>query len=62
VTPAQSRNLNVGQRVLWHGDGEDRGVIIARDWTGVTIRWDNGASTFYHHNDMREVMPAPAVV
>ena len=62
MTPEQSRNLNVGQRVFWQGDDQDRGSIVARDWSGVTIRWDNGKSTFYHHNDMQSVMPAPKAV
>ena len=55
MTPEQSRNLNVGQRVFWHADGGDRGIIIARDWSGVMIKWDNDVSNFYHHNDMGEL-------
>ena len=62
MTPEQSRNLNVGQRVFWHGDGDDRGTVVARDWSGVEIRWDKGKSAFYHHNDMREVTHVPTVV
>ena len=59
VTPEQSRNLKVGQRVSWQGDDADRGIIVERDWSGVKIKWDNGKSSFYHHNDMREIVAAP---
>jgi hypothetical protein len=55
VTPEQSRNLEVGQRVAWHGDEQDRGMVVERDWTGVRIRWDNGKDSFHHHNDMRDI-------
>ena len=59
VTPEQSRNLKVGQRVSWLANDQDRGVIVERDWTGVKIQWDNGKTSFYHHNDMRDVVSAP---
>jgi hypothetical protein len=59
VTPEQSRNLKVGQRVSWLGDDQDRGIIVERDWSGVRIKWDNGKTSFYHHNDMRDIASAP---
>jgi hypothetical protein len=59
VTPEQSRNLKVGQRVSWLGNDQDRGIIVERDWSGVKIKWDNGKTTFYHHNDMRDIASAP---
>ena len=59
VTPEQSRNLKVGQRVSWLQDDQDRGLIVDRDWSGVKIKWDNGKTSFYHHNDMRDVAAAP---
>lgn len=55
MTGEQSRNLNVGQRVVWLSSEQDRGVVIERDWSGVHIRWDNGRTSFHHHNDMRDV-------
>jgi hypothetical protein len=58
VTPEQSRSLKVGERVFWRGDGDDRGTVVARDWSGVEIRWDKGKRSFHHHNDMREVTHA----
>ncbi len=63
MTAEQSRNLNVGQRVSWLGNDQDRGIVVERDWSGVKINWDNGKTSFYHHNDMRDVAPmAPAKV
>lgn len=62
MTAEQSRNLKIGQFVSWQGNGDDRGIITARDWSGVEIKWNNGLTNFYHHNDMREVVAAPAVV
>jgi hypothetical protein len=47
----------VGQRVSWLGDEQDRGVVVERDWTGVRIKWDNGKTSFHHHNDMRDIVP-----
>jgi hypothetical protein len=47
----------VGQRVSWLGDDQDCGVVVERDWSGVRIKWDNGKTSFYHHNDMRDVSP-----
>ena len=60
MTAEQSRNLEVGQRVAWRGDEQDRGIVTKRDWTGVGIRWDNGKDSFHHHNDMREIEIVPA--
>ena len=57
MTPEQSRNLTVGQRVSWLGNDQDRGIVVERDWSGVKINWDNGKTSFYHHNDMRDVVP-----
>ena len=55
MTPEQSRGLTPGQRVSWLGDEQDRGVVVERDWTGVRIKWDNGKTSFHHHNDMRDI-------
>ena len=55
MTPDQSRNLNVGQRVTWHDSSTDKGTVIATDWSGVKILWDDGKEQFFHHNDMTEV-------
>lgn len=55
VTPDQSRSLTAGQRVSWLGDEQDRGSVVERDWSGVRIKWDNGKTSFHHHNDMRDI-------
>jgi hypothetical protein len=62
VTPEQSRQLKVGQRVSWQNDERDRGNVVERDWSGVRIRWDNGKTSFHHHNDMREIGLGPLKV
>jgi hypothetical protein len=49
----------VGQQVTWLGDTTDRGTVVERNWTGVQIRWDNGKTSFHHHNDMRDITPVP---
>jgi hypothetical protein len=59
VTSEQSRTLKVGQRVCWLGNEQDRGSITERDWTGVRIKWDDGKTSFHHHNDMRDIVVAP---
>ena len=48
----QSKKLKIGQRVAWHGSVTDRGIVTARDWSGVRIDWDNGEDQFFHHNNM----------
>jgi len=55
MTPDQSKQLKVGQRVAWHDSSTDQGTVIATDWSGVQIVWDNGKDQFLHHNNMTEV-------
>jgi hypothetical protein len=59
MTPDQSKRLKVGHRVAWHDSATDQGTIIATDWSGVQIEWDNGNTQFCHHNNMTEVSSAP---
>jgi len=28
--------------VAWHDSATDQGTVIATDWSGVQIEWDNG--------------------
>jgi len=58
MTPDQSKQLKVGQRVAWHESATDQGAVIATDWSGVQIEWDNGKTQFLHHNNMDEVKVA----
>ena len=55
MTPAQSKRLNIGQRVAWRDSAEDQGTVSASDWSGVQIEWDNGKKQFLYHNNMGEV-------
>jgi hypothetical protein len=59
MTPDQSKRLRAGDRVAWHDSTSDRGTVIATDWSGVQIEWDNGKAQFFHHNNMTEVNRAP---
>jgi hypothetical protein len=47
MTPDQSKRLKVGHRVAWHDIATDQGTIIAIDWSGVQIEWDNGNTQFF---------------
>jgi hypothetical protein len=62
MTPLESRKLSIGDRVYWQDDAKDRGKVVERDWSGVRIQWDHGKTTYYHHNDMRDVMRSPTAV
>lgn len=55
----QSKRLKIGQRIAWRDSETDRGTVMACDWSGVRIAWDNGKETFFHHNDMAEIRVAP---
>ena len=48
----------LGHRVAWHDSATDQGTIIATNWSGVQIEWDNGNTQFFHHNNMTEVSSA----
>ena len=55
MTGDESRKLSVGSRVCWAADQNDHGTVALIDWTGVTIKWDNGDTNHIQHNDMSEV-------
>ena len=55
MKPDQSRELQIGQRVSWRESQTDRGTVVKRDWSGVTIKWDNGKTSDYHHNNTGEL-------
>ena len=54
MTGDQSRGLS-GARVCWGDDKNDRGTITERNWSGVTLRWDNRDNQSVSHNDMKMV-------
>ena len=60
MTGNQSRNLQVGDRVCWGDDNEDRGTVTEKSWSGVTIKWDDRREQSVLHNDMGEVTVVPA--
>jgi hypothetical protein len=60
MTGDQSKLLNVGDRVGWAGSVTDLGTVVETTWSGVTISWDNGQATSIRHNDMKQVVWAPA--
>ena len=59
MTGAQSRTLNVGDRVSWQNDQADQGTVTEKSWAGVTIKWDNRSKQAIHHNDMAQVEQVP---
>ena len=59
MTGAQSRKLNVGDRVSWRTDKKDLGTVTETNWAGVTIRWDNRSEQTILHNSMGDVFTMP---
>jgi hypothetical protein len=55
MTGEQSRRLLVGDRVCWCVDNKDLGSVAAKNWSGVTLKWDNRSVQFVLHNDMAQV-------
>jgi hypothetical protein len=60
MTGAQSRTLNVGDRVSWQNDQADQGTVIENNWAGVTVKWDNRGEQSILHNDMAQVERVPS--
>ena len=58
MTGTESRLLNVGARVFWNADKNDVGTVTEKDWSGVTIKWDNREVQHILHNDMPAVTKA----
>ena len=58
MTGAQSRALKVGDRVSWHEDKTDQGIVTETSWAGVTIKWDSREQQAILHNDMGQVSEA----
>jgi hypothetical protein len=62
MTGEQSRGLKVGDRVCWGNDKNDQATVIEKDWSGVTLKWDNRGEQSVMHNDMAMVFPIPKSV
>ena len=55
MTGTESRSLTVGARVRWGGDHDDQGTVTEKNWSGVTLKWDNRSQQSVMHNDMTMV-------
>jgi hypothetical protein len=55
MTPDQSKQLKVGNRVCFNGDQTDRGTVTAIHMRYVTIKWDDGHQSYSGHNEMKRV-------
>jgi hypothetical protein len=62
MTGPQSRLLNVGDRVCWNADKNDRGTVTEKNWAGVTVKWDNRGEQAILHNDMAQVERVPTKI
>jgi hypothetical protein len=59
MTGDQSRGLKVGARVWWGEDKADQGTVTEKNWSGVTLKWDNRDQQSVLHNDMQMVFLIP---
>jgi hypothetical protein len=59
MTGNESRNLSVGSRVRWAADEGDQGTVTEKNWSGVTLKWDNRDEQSVLHNDMQMVFHVP---
>jgi hypothetical protein len=62
MTGDQSRFLSIRDRVCWQNDQADQGTVIEKNWSGVTIKWDNRMVQAIPHNDMAQVERVPVKV
>ena len=60
MTGEQSRQLKVGDRVCWNLSATDLGTVVGADWSGVTIKWDDGHTVSVRRNNMAKVERALA--
>ena len=60
MTGDESRSLTVDTRVRWGDSLSDRGTVVVVDWSGVTIKWDDGHTNHIQHNDMGDVTAVPS--
>jgi hypothetical protein len=59
MTGEQSRQLDVGDRVCWQNDQNDRGRVTEKNWAGVSVKWNSRSEQTILHNDMGPVERAP---
>jgi hypothetical protein len=55
MTPEQSKQLQVGDRVIFNGNPADSGKVTAVEARYVTITWRDGHESFSGHKGMQRV-------
>ena len=60
MTDDQPSQLKVRDCVCWNAD--DQGMVTEKNWTGVTIKWDNRGEQQILHNDMARVERVPVKI
>jgi hypothetical protein len=48
--------MQIGARVCWGEDKNDRGTVTETNWAGITLKWDNRSEQSILHNDMAMVV------
>jgi hypothetical protein len=51
----QSRKLKIGARVCFNGQQTDRGTVTATNARYLTIKWEDGHTSFTSNGDMQRV-------
>jgi len=59
MTGDKSRLLKVGDRVCWGAATTDLGTVLEKNWSGITVTWDNRGKQDILHNDMAQVERRP---
>jgi hypothetical protein len=59
MTGDQSRQLSVGDRVCWGATTTDLGIVVEKNWAGITVKWENRSKQEILHNDMAQVGLVP---
>jgi hypothetical protein len=63
MTPDQSSKLRPGTRVCFNDEESDHGTVKATSTRYVTIKWNDGHTSYTGHGDMKRVelvAPEPA--
>ena len=55
MTGDQSRLLTIGDRICWGAKSTDLGTVTRKNWSGVSVKWDDRSEQAILHNDMAQV-------
>jgi hypothetical protein len=55
MTAEQSQKLKIGDQVCFNGYQSDLGMVKARSFRYVTIKWQDGHESFTGHREMQRV-------